>query len=82
MKEIGEGSMSKKVKAIFNTTKKNHHGFNIIVPENTNSTFDNEFMSAEKTYHYYNEFMWNRRYAQCIPFEEVVEMMKTGKIMR
>lgn len=58
------------------------HGFNIIVPENTNSTFDNEFMSAEKTYHYYNEFMWNRRYAQCIPFEEVVEMMKTGKIMR
>lgn len=52
------------------------HGFNMIVPANTNSTFDNEFMSAEMTYKYYNEFMWKGRYAECISFEEAIELMK------
>ena len=52
------------------------HGFKMIVPANTNSTFDNEYMTAEMTYKYYNEFMWNRRYAQCISFEEALERIK------
>lgn len=51
------------------------HGFSMIVPEYTNSTVDNDFMSAEQTYKYYNEFMWNRRYAQCISYEEALNMM-------
>ena len=33
-------------------------GFRMIVPEYCNSTFDNEFMTAEETYRYYNSFMW------------------------
>ena len=52
------------------------HGFNMIVPENTNSTFDNRFMSAEMTYTYYNEFIWNGRYAKCIPFNKAIELME------
>ncbi len=51
------------------------HGFNMIVPEYTNSTFDNDFMTGEKTYKYYNEFMWNKRYAKCVSFEDAMEMM-------
>ena len=51
------------------------HGFKMIVPANTNSTFDNKYMSAEQTYSYYNEFMWNRRYARCISFEKALELM-------
>lgn len=51
------------------------HGFKMIVPANTNSTFDNKYLSAEQTYSYYNEFMWNRRYAECISFEKVMEMI-------
>ena len=51
------------------------HGFKMIVPENTNSTFDNPFMTAEQTYRYYNEFIWNRRYAECISFNEALELM-------
>lgn len=39
-------------------------------------TFDNDFMSAEMTYKYYNEFIWNGRYAECISFEKALEMMK------
>lgn len=51
------------------------HGFKMIVPANTNSTFDNKYMSAERNYRYYNEFMWNRRYAECISFEEAVGLL-------
>lgn len=52
------------------------HGFKMIVPENANSTFDNDFMSAEASYRYYNEFMWKDRYAECISVEETIERMK------
>lgn len=54
------------------------HGFKVYVPACTNSTFDNAFMTAEETYHYYNEFMWNGRYAECISMEEMLEKMKNG----
>lgn len=52
------------------------HGLRMIVPADTNTTFDNEYMSAEQTYHYYNEFMWKGRYAECVSFEEALEMMR------
>lgn len=55
------------------------HGFRMIVPENTNSTFDNRFMSSEMTYRYYNEFIWNGRYAECIPFEEAIRTMMNDR---
>lgn len=51
------------------------HGFKIIVPEGANSTFDNKYMSAETAYKYYNEFMWNGRYADCISMEKTLELM-------
>ncbi len=51
------------------------HGFKMIVPANANSTFDNTFMTAEMTYHYYNDFIWNGRYADCISFEETLTLM-------
>lgn len=52
------------------------HGFRMIIPANTNSTFDNQHMSAEQTYRYYNEFIWNKRYAECIVFEEALNLMR------
>lgn len=51
------------------------HGFRVIVPEYTNSTFDNQYMIADKTYEYYNKFMWNGRYAECISFEKAIELI-------
>ena len=56
------------------------HGFRMIVPANTNSTFDNPYMSAEQTYRYYNEFMWNKRYAECISFDEALELMENSAL--
>ena len=52
------------------------HGFRMLVPEYTNSTFDNAFMTAEQTYRYYNEFMWKGRYAECISFEEALALFE------
>ena len=52
------------------------HGLKMIVPEYTNSTFDNSFMIGEQSYKYYNEFMWKNRYAECITVEETIERMK------
>lgn len=51
------------------------HGFKMIVPEYANSTFDNAFMTGEQSYRYYNEFMWNGRYAECISVEETIGRM-------
>lgn len=44
--------------------------------ENTNSTFDNAFMTGEQSYKYYNEFMRKSRYAECISVDETIERMK------
>lgn len=52
------------------------HGYKIIVPQYANSTFDNKFMTAEKSYEYYNDFIWNGRYAECISAEETVLKMQ------
>ena len=51
------------------------HGFNMIVPSYANSTVDNDFFSGEQSYNYYNEFIWNDRYAKCIPINEVFNML-------
>ncbi|MGN0638828.1 MAG: cysteine hydrolase family protein [Huintestinicola sp.] len=51
------------------------HGFHIIVPEYSNSTFDNEFMTAEESYKYYNSFMWSGRYADSVSMEETLRIM-------
>lgn len=52
------------------------HGFKMIVPAYTNSTFDNQYMTAEQTYRYYNEFIWKGRYAECIPFDKALKLLK------
>ncbi len=52
------------------------HGFHIIVPAYANTTINNKFMSAEQSYQYYNEFMWNGRYAECISVDETIKRIK------
>lgn len=51
------------------------HGFVMIVPEYTNSTFDNPYVMKKITYQYYNEFMWPHRYAKCVSMEEAIDIM-------
>ncbi|MBE6089922.1 MAG: cysteine hydrolase [Clostridium beijerinckii] len=51
------------------------HDFNMIVPAYANTTVDNKFMSGEQTYEYYNEFIWNGRYAEYISIDETIRKM-------
>ncbi|MDE6764599.1 MAG: cysteine hydrolase [Oscillospiraceae bacterium] len=51
-------------------------GYKIIVPQLANTTFDNRFMTAEKSYEYYNNFIWNGRYAECISADDTILRMK------
>lgn len=52
------------------------HGFNMIVPNHANSTVDNDFFNGEQSYKYYNEFMWDGRFAECISMNEVINMLE------
>ena len=52
------------------------NGFEMIVPEYTNSTFDSEYMSNETCYNYYNKDMWPGRYATCVTMDEARALLK------
>ena len=49
-------------------------GYEVIIPEGTNSTFDNDYMTGETTVRYYNEDVWDG-VADVISFEEAMDMM-------
>ena len=51
-------------------------GYKVIIPQGTNSTFDNDYMDAETTYKYYNEMMWPKRFAECITMEKAMSMLE------
>ena len=49
-------------------------GFEVIIPEGTNSTFDNDYMTGETTVRYYNEDVWEEL-VESVTIEEAIEMM-------
>ena len=50
-------------------------GYDVIIPEGTNSTFDNDYMTGETACKYYNEEIWPV-FADCVPFEEAMDMIE------
>ena len=50
--------------------------YEIIIPEETNTTFDNEYMTGGNLYEFYNYKIWNKRYAKVMPVEDVIKLMK------
>ena len=49
-------------------------GFEVIIPEGTNSTFDNDYMTGETAVRYYNEDVWEGL-ADSVTLEEAIGMM-------
>ncbi len=49
--------------------------YNIIIPEETNTTFGNEFLNGENLYKFYNYKIWNNRFAKLVSMLEVETMM-------
>lgn len=55
------------------------NGFNVIIPEQTNTTFDNEYLSGEKLYEFYHYKIWNNRFAKVLPVDEVCKIIGYGE---
>ena len=49
-------------------------GFEVIIPEGTNSTFDNDYMTGETAVRYYNEDVWEEL-AESVTMEEALDML-------
>lgn len=47
------------------------HGYKVIIPENTNTTFDNEYLTGDRLFEFYNYKIWNHRFAEVKSMEEV-----------
>ena len=49
-------------------------GFEVIIPEGTNSTFDNNYMTGETTVRYYHEDVWEG-IADVVSFEDAIGLL-------
>ena len=63
------------VKTVCSAFKK-ESGLLEYLTEKANSTQDNEYMTGEQSYRYYNEFLWPDRYANCVPMDKALELLK------
>lgn len=52
-------------------------GFKVYIPEMTNTTFDNEFFTAETIYNYYNYKIFNKRFAEVKAMNEIIDYIKS-----
>ncbi len=50
-------------------------GYKVIIPEETNTTFSNEYLSGENLYKFYNFKIWNNRFARVVSMLEVETMI-------
>ena len=46
--------------------------------QGANSTFDNDYMTGEETYKYYNDMMWPKRFATCVSVDEAIKLMESS----
>ena len=51
-------------------------GYDVILPEGTNSTFDNPYMSGKTTYEYYMNEVWPDLFADCVSMDDAIARIK------
>lgn len=47
------------------------YGYEVLIPEESTSTYDNEYFSGEKIVEYYTHKIWKDRFAEIISMEEL-----------
>jgi nicotinamidase-related amidase len=52
------------------------YGYKVIIPEGTNTTYDNDYLSGEKLYRFFNYSIWNDCFADVVPLEEVLNAIE------
>ncbi len=53
-------------------------GYKVYLPHGTNSTFDNDYLSGEKTYKFFNEWIWPG-IAECITMKKAMSLLVNKK---
>jgi len=51
------------------------YGDKIIIPKETNTTLDNEYLSGEKLFEFYNYKIWNKRFANVLSMDDVIKVL-------
>ena len=51
-------------------------GYNVIIPASATTTFDNSLSTAEKLIEYFENKLWNKRFAEVLPMEQVIGMIQ------
>lgn len=51
------------------------HGYKVIIPEDTNTTFDNEYLPGDRLYSFYNKKIWNKRFADALSIDEALKIL-------
>lgn len=52
------------------------NGYKVIMPKETNTTFDNDYLSGKKIYEFYNYNIWHKRFADVISVDEVIKILE------
>lgn len=52
------------------------YGYSILIPAGATTTFDNEFLSGAMLTDYYEQKIWNKRFADVIPVAEAIGKME------
>lgn len=47
-------------------------GYHVTIPKKATTTYDNDFAKAEDLLEYYEEKIWNNRYAQILSVDEII----------
>ena len=50
--------------------------YEILIPKDTNTTFDNEYLSGEKLYEFYNKSIWDGRFGKVLEVDVVRDRLK------
>ena len=51
-------------------------GYQVIIPNGCNSTFDNNVITGKKVYQFYNEWVWPNVFGKCISLDEATTLLK------
>ncbi|MBF4694660.1 cysteine hydrolase family protein [Fusibacter ferrireducens] len=49
--------------------------YEVLIPKDTNTTFDNDYLSGEKLYEFYNKNIWAGRFGEVLEVEVVKEKL-------
>lgn len=55
-------------------------GYNVVIPACATTTFDNSLATAEKLIEYFEQKLWDKRFAEVLPIEKVIgKITSSGK---